>query len=144
MKITDVGTAAASSSFGSEYVPANAFRDDDELWYSKRKFPQSIWIRFANPHRLARIDIRSHTNRSAPKDFAVVGSADGVDWVTLLRVQDSGFPDDKKKEVKSWEIPAENRQSLSHIGLTVNTVPDMTWKCVKIEYLVMWEEEEKR
>ncbi len=95
--------------------PEKAFTSSDDYWANVHKqLPAILWMKFNNPHRLARIGFRSNTNVNIPKKMMVVGSHDCTNWSTLLTIENTGFSDN---EFRKWEIPAENRVLYRCIGL---------------------------
>jgi len=119
--INDHGTPGASSVSGYN-SPKNAFTSSDDLWSSaKNQFPAMLWMKFNNPHRLARIGYRSYYIENIPKKMIVVGSHDCTNWSNLLTIKNTGFTGTYSHswytEFRSWDIPAENRVLYRCIGL---------------------------
>jgi len=112
--ISDHGTPGASS-FYEHYYPKNAFTSADDFWASGRyKFPAMLWMKFINPHRLARIGYRSNYIGNIPAKMLVVGSHDCTNWSNLLTIENTGF---SGQEFRNWSIPEENRVLYRCIGL---------------------------
>jgi len=113
------GTPGASSVlYGSDsYEPAKAFTsDDDEYWMpAEDQLPASIWMRFPRAHRLAAIGYKNYARKIDPNRVKVIGSNDCATWTTLLTVEHAGFS--QNKEFRKWDIPLENQQMFSCLGL---------------------------
>ena len=140
--INDHGTPGASSVAGAEaiagdYSPKNAFTSSDDYWASDlNQFPAIIWMKFNNPHRLARIGYRSNGINQIPKKMIVVGSHDCTNWSPLLTIENTGF---SNKEFRTWDIPAENRVLYRCIGLKWPVKPAGNNLVVASE-IRMWEQ----
>jgi len=92
--ISDHGTPGASSVYRqySEYGPKNAFTSTEDIWASDHhQFPAIVWMKFNNPHRLARIGYRSNSIDNIPKKMIVVGSDDCTNWSNLLTIENTGL-----------------------------------------------------
>jgi len=65
----------------------------DNYWESDRGFPQYFWMKFATPHRIAKLGFSSQSNAYAPRRFDIIGSSncaksDG-DWRYVLSTSPS-------------------------------------------------------
>jgi len=114
-------------------------------WLSKRGMPQYIWMKFATPHRIAKLGFSSQSNMFAPRRFDIVGSSncakrDGDAWKALLHVAESGFPADDfpGRMTKTWSIPQQNRREYACIGLKIESSNSET--SVVLKNIQMWEE----
>jgi len=114
-------------------------------WESKGLMPQYVWMKFATPHRIAKLGFSSQSNMFAPKRFDIVGSSncakrDGDAWMVLLHVAESGFPADDfpGRMTKSWSIPQQNRREYACIGLKIESSNSGT--SVVLKNIQMWEE----
>jgi len=136
--ISDYGTPGASSIHRSFSSPKNAFTSTDRYWASSSfQFPAIIWMKFNNPHRLARIGYRSNFLWNIPKKMIVVGSHDCTNWQSLLTIENTAFR--SNKEFRQWNIPEENRVSYRCIGLKWPVKPAGNTLVVVTE-IRMWEQ----
>jgi len=134
--ISDHGTPGASSVYTS-YYPKNAFTSADDYWASAvNQFPAIVWMKFNNPHRLARIGYRSNHIDNIPKKMIVVGSHNCTNWSNLLTIENTGF---SGTEFRDWSIPEENRVLYRCIGLKWPVKPAGNHLVVASEIL-MWEQ----
>jgi len=115
-------------------------------WLSKRGMPQYIWMKFATPHRIAKLGFSSQSNAYAPTRFDIIGSSncakrDGDAWMVLLHVAESGFPADDipGKMTKTWSIPQQNRREYACIGLKIE-LSNNEKNYVALKNIQMWEE----
>jgi len=122
----------------------------DNYWESEespniRGMPQYVWMKFATPHRIAKLGFSSQSNMFAPRRFDIVGSSncakrDGDAWKALLHVAESGFPADDfpGRMTKTWSIPQQNRREYACIGLKIESSNSET--SVVLKNIQMWEE----
>jgi len=137
--INDHGTPGASSVYRqySKYNPMNAFTSTEEIWASDHhQFPAIVWMKFNNPHRLARIGYRSNSIDNIPKKMIVVGSDDCTNWSNLLTIENTGF---HGTEYRDWSIPEENRVLYRCIGLKWPVKPAGR-TIVVVKEIRMWEQ----
>jgi len=143
----DDGTAGASStccpnccSARNAFIPFGEAKEHEQLeqWASETdQFPAYIWMRFQRPHRLAKIAFSSLYYKQLPKEIGVVGSDDCETWTTLVTIK-SGFT--YGSEVKPWEIPSQNRQKFSCIGLMWPRRFEGNDGIARLGHITMWEE----
>jgi len=117
----------------------------DNYWESDGMMPQYVWMKFATPHRIAKLGFSSQSNMFAPRRFDIVGSSncakrDGDAWMVLLHVAESGFPADDfpGRMTKTWSIPQQNRREYACIGLKIESSNSET--SVVLKNIQMWEE----
>jgi len=117
--IKERGTPGASSVYNGHnaiFGAAKAFKSHHYWWIpADNQLPASIWMRFPRAHRLAAIGYKNYARKIDPNRVKVIGSNDCATWTTLLTVEHAGFS--QNKEFRKWDIPLENQQMFSCLGL---------------------------
>ena len=110
----------------------------DNYWESERGFPQYIWMKFATPHRIAKLGFSSQSNAYAPTRFDIIGSSNcAAPWTVLRHVDDAGFTE--WGQVKTWTVPLENRLAFTCIGLKIETSNRYDYPYIAVRQIQMWE-----
>jgi len=144
------GTPGATSSLDNDCLPEYAFQNAPGYsWMSKFKVPQSIWMQFAAPQRIAKLGFFCKYNSIyAPRSFDIVGSSNcGVgdsvnspNWTVLLHVANDRFGLRPRGSdiFKTWTVPQQNRRGFRCIGLKIDTT--YAQDEVALKNIQMWEE----
>ena len=145
--MVNTGLAGATSFHSTAYGPEKAFQNlnGNYFYRSKRGLPQSVWMKFVEPHRISQLGFSSkqpYGNLYAPRSFDIVGSSNcAAPWTVLLHVAEAGFPNDSNGNVfKTWVVPPQNRKAFRCIGLKVETIWFMNNPYLQLKNIQMWEE----
>merc|ERR1711970_395609 len=131
-----------------DMVPKWAYQNGgkNKIWHSEKGFPQSIWMKFRTAHRLVKIGFSSYFNMHAPLSFDIVGSPNcnaapatrPPNWFILHRVTNSGFPNNRRSQFRTWTVPIRNRRAFRCIGIKVNKIHAKLY--VLLYNIRMWED----
>jgi len=140
------GTPGATSFFNENCEPKYAFQNSFKYWMVYG-LPQSIWMKFATAHRIAKIGFSSKpekrlnhpidykSSKWAPRRFNIIGSSNCAEpWTVLLHVAYSNYIDN----VRTWTVPQQNRRAFRCIGLKIETT--YKYPNVALKNIQMWEE----
>ena len=127
VRITNEGTAGATSTGLINHRPIKAFTSSEESWFNiKGQFPAGVWIRFQRTYRLAKIGFRAwspgYSGGNWPTVTEIVGSNDCSQWKTLLYIDNGGgFTRNSgvgpQEQFRTFTIPTENRLPFTCLGL---------------------------
>ena len=136
------GEASASAFFtwrGEEYLPECAFKNDPSCWWAvnpvtQQNRPALIYFCWAEKFVIAKFGFENQALKESPKRLDAIGSMDGINWTTLLEIQNAEFSEGNQFRI--WKIPAENRRPFACFGLKVfSSIDD---EAAAIRNMIIW------